>query len=165
MPCVLVETPSVSEKLSVSNYFYPKSAGSRYLLSAIRFLPDYTSSRHRRERAQTSGIATRDSNVQLHLSGITNNKILVEYQRYGMTEMLRFQIDVIIARRRARETENETGKIWQNRPQKISLGAGHSNADDDDPVIKITLTTTPLMYCTFQEIWSFCTGNGYEYIH
>jgi len=64
------------------------------------------------ERGRKLQVSPRETQtLQLHLSGITNNKILVEYQRYGMTEMLRFQIDVIIARRRARETENETGKI------------------------------------------------------
>jgi len=118
----------------------------------------------RRRKLQVSPRETQTLQLQ---SGITNNKILLEYQRYRTTEILRFKIDVIVAPRRERETaaENETGKIWQNRPQKIFLGAEHSNTDDDDPIIKITMTKTPLMYCTLQEIWSFCTGNGQEYVH
>jgi len=43
-PCGLVVTHSVSEKLTVSTYIYPKCAGSRYLRKAIRFLPDNTAS-------------------------------------------------------------------------------------------------------------------------
>jgi len=46
--------------------------------------------------------------LPLHLSGITDNTILVEYQRYGTTEILRLQIDVIIARRSERERGRET---------------------------------------------------------
>ena len=77
----------------------------------------------RRRKLQVSPRETQT--LQLHLSGITNNKILAEYQRYRTTEIIRFQIDVIIVRRREREREreeeNETGKYDKIGPRRSFL--------------------------------------------